>query len=515
MGEKPTGSLVSNLKNLPCAFKDSLIRHGPIRSERTRSQAVFSNLFLHIHATRTQIRSLRFSTTLAMGVASLSLFLILTATGIMLMVYYKPSIESAYGSIKDIHFAVPSGRMLRNIHRWGAHLMVVTVLLHMSRVFYTACYKKTRQFNWIIGMVLLVLTLALSFTGYLLPWDQLAYWAVTIGANIAGSPTELTDALGITQYMDVGGFVREILLGASEVGSDALLRFYVLHVIVLPLAMIVLLALHFWRIRKDGGLGRPGLAVTPAGKGAPAEGTEPGAPEKSPRKTYGLMCLVKDRTPATNVDPVDTVSSWPYLLNAELLVFMASILICVMIAMAADAPLKEPANPSVPENPAKAPWYFLGLQEMVSYSAFMGGIAVPTLVVIGLCLIPYLDREPETMGVYLSGRRAKRTAFLSLVYGTAMAVLAVAIPVKFGWLRTWFPNINQLVIIFVNPGTLLTLAYVVWSISVFRRTGSTRHGAIALYTCFIVGFIILTYVAAELRGPNWDFYWSKADWPTH
>jgi quinol-cytochrome oxidoreductase complex cytochrome b subunit len=315
--------------------------------------------------------------------------------------------------------------------------------------------------------------------------------------------------------VDPGGFVQEILLGASGVGQEALLRFYVLHVIVLPVAMIVLLGLHFWRIRKDGGLGRPGLSVTPAGKGAPPEGTEPATPATSPHKTYGLMCLVKDRSPATNVDPVETVPSWPYLLNAELLVFVATILICLMIAMSADAPLKEPANPSVPENPAKAPWYFLGLQEMVSYSAFMGGIVVPTLVIIGLCLVPYLDREPEDLGVYLGSRKAKRTALLSLIYGAVMAILAVAIPVKFGWLRNWFPSINQLIIIFMNPGTLLTLAYVVWSICIYKWTGSTRRSAIALYTCFIIGFVILTYVGSELRGPNWDFYWSKADWPIH
>ena len=152
---------------------------------------------------------------------------------------------------------------------------------------------------------------------------------------------------------------------------------------------------------------------------------------------------------------------------------------------------------------------------MVSYSAFVGGMAVPTLVIIGLCLVPYLDREPEKLGVYLDGRSAKRTAFSSLIYGAFMAILAVAIPVKFGWLRQWFPNINQMAIIVMNPGTLLTLAYMAWSLYVYKRSASTRRAAIALYTCFIVGFIILTYVGSELRGPNWDFYWSKADWPVH
>lgn len=515
MDKTGSGSLWANLKRLPQSAGESIMRHGPIRSDRTRSQAVFSNVFLHLHATRTHVRSLRFSATMAMGIAALSLFLILSVTGVLLMVYYKPSTELAYNSVKDIHFVVPMGRLIRNVHRWGAHLMVVVVLLHMSRVFYAACYKGTRQFNWVIGMLLLVLTLGMSFTGYLLPWDQLAFWAITIGANIAGSPAELTDALGITGSFDPGGMTREILLGASEVGQEALTRFYVLHVIVLPLVMVMLIAVHFWRIRKDGGLGRPGLAVTTAGKGAPPEDTPAAAPATAPTKTYGLMCVVKDRKPATNQDPADTVPSWPYLLNAELLVFVVTLGLCLFMALAADAPLKEAANPTVPENPAKAPWYFLGLQEMVSYSAFVGGIVVPTLVVIGLCLVPYLDRESETLGVYLHGGKAKRTALTSLLFGGLMAVLAVAVPVNFGWLRQWFPDVNQLLVIAINPGTLLTLAYMVWSVTVYKRSTSTRQAAIALYTCFIVGFMVLTYVGSELRGPNWDFYWSKSDWPLH
>ncbi|MCP4707940.1 MAG: cytochrome B6, partial [Planctomycetes bacterium] len=249
---------------------------------------------------------------------------------------------------------------IRNIHRWAAHLMVVTVILHMVRVFYTGSYKKPREFNWVIGMGLFVITLALSFTGYLLPWDQLGYWALTIGANIAGSPMELTNELGITQYSNVGGFIKEVLLGASEVCQEALIRFYVLHIMVLPRLMILLLGVHFWRVRKDGGLGRPGLKTTTAGKGATAAVMVPSSPEESSNKTYGLMCVVKDRTPATNLDPAETVLSWPYLFRAEMLVLMVSMLICLIMALLFDAPLTEMANPSVPENPAKAPWYFLG-----------------------------------------------------------------------------------------------------------------------------------------------------------
>ena len=515
MGDEDKSHLLEDVKKLPRRVKESVIRHGPVVSDRTRSQAVFSNLFLHLHATRTHIRSLKFSATMAMGIASLSLFVILIVTGVLLMVYYKPSTDLAYNSIKDINFVVPGGLLLRNIHRWAAHLMVITVALHMARVFFTSCYKKGREFNWVIGVVLLVLTLMFSFTGYLLPWDQLAYWAVTIGANIAASPGELTDALGVTQYFDIGGISKELLLGASTVGQEALNRFYVLHVMVLPIAMVVLLGVHLWRIRKDGGLGRPGPQVSTAGKGASGEPETKRTPADSPSKTYGLMCVVPGKAAAQDAAIEDTVPSWPYLLRAEALVFMVTLLLCLCVSVAFDAPLTEAANPAVPENPAKAPWYFLGLQELVSYSAFTGGMAIPGVLMICMILLPYLDREPEDLGVYFSGKRGKIVALQSLFFSVVCTVLAVAVPVTYGWLRNWFPDISQLVIIALNPGTLLILAYLLWTAAVYKKTSSTRLSAIAMFTCMVVGFSILVYVGSQLRGPNWDFYWSKSSWPIH
>jgi quinol-cytochrome oxidoreductase complex cytochrome b subunit len=492
MSKSGMAVFTENLRALPRNLRDSMMRHDRPVSARSRSQAVFSNLFLHIHATRTHVRSLRLTATFGLGVASISLFVILLVTGVLLMVYYAPSTNLAYDSMKDIHFVVPSGRLVRNVHRWAAHLMVVAVILHMCRVFYTASYKAPREFNWLIGMGLFILTLALSFTGYLLPWDQLAFWAITIGANIAASPRELTDALGITAFFDPGGLQKQLLLGANEVGQDALTRFYLLHVMVLPLALAALVGVHFWRIRKDGGLGRPGIAQTAAGKGADTASNHAVAPATAPTKTYGLMCVVPGRTAATDLEPEDTVPSWPYLLRAELVVFMACMLVSIVFGILVDAPLKELANPNVPENPAKAPWYFLGLQEMVSYSAFMGGLVIPAIVVVGLGLIPYMDREPDRPGVYF-----------------------VAIPVNFGWLRNWFPEISQLWVILINPGSLLTAAYAGWSIRTLQTTRSTRLAAIALFTCFVAGFLIMTYVGMNLRGPNWDFYWSPSDWPVH
>jgi uncharacterized protein YacL len=152
---------------------------------------------------------------------------------------------------------------------------------------------------------------------------------------------------------------------------------------------------------------------------------------------------------------------------------------------------------------------------MVAYSALVGGILVPTVIVIGLALIPYLDREKEESGVWFSGAKGRLVLFASMIFAAISAIASVAFPVRYGWLRNWYPDISQLIIIAINPGSILTLVYAVWSLMVMQKTRSTRMGAIALFTCFLVGFVILTYVATYLRGPNWDFFWTKADWPVH
>ena len=494
-----------NLRRVPETFLSSARRRGSATSDRASSQAVFSNLFLHFHSVKVHENSLKPSYTLALGLVTAVCLAILTLTGILLMVYYKPTPELAYASIKDIHYIVPAGRMIRNLHRWAAHGMVVGVFLHMARVFYTGSYRPPREFNWFVGMLLLALTLALSFTGYLLPWDQLAYWAVTIGVNIASSPRELTDALGVTAFFDPGGMIKNLLLGARSVGEEALIRFNLLHVMVLPIMLYGLLGVHFWRIRKDGGLSRPESADPDDSSLFP----------KTPSKTYGLMAVVRGTSPAVGRAPENTVNAWPRLFISEMAVLMLATAVLLLLSFFFDAPLKEAANSAIPENPAKAPWYFLGLQELVSYSAFMGGVGIPTITLIGLMLIPYLDREKGGVGIWFGGPEGRRVAFSSVLFSTVAVVSSLAFLINFGWLRQWYPDIPQIVITFLNPGTAYTAMFALWSLWMMKRHNSTRIGAIALFTCFLVGYIILTYVGTVHRGPNWDFYWSQADWPTH
>ncbi|MFV1965828.1 MAG: cytochrome b N-terminal domain-containing protein [Pirellulaceae bacterium] len=519
--------LCHNLLTSPGQFRQSLVRHGRTNSARAASQAVFSNVFLHVLPTRIHIHALRIRSTLGLGVISLVLFFLLVITGVALMIYYKPSTADAYNSMKEIQYVVPTGRFMRNIHRWAAHGMVLCVILHMARAFYTAAYKGTRRFNWVVGMALFVLTLALSFTGYLLPWDQLAYWALTIGSEIAQSPRELTDAMGVTAWMDIGGLQKRLLLGANYVGEEALIRFYVLHIVVLPVLTCAFVAVHLWRIRKDGGITRPRAAdeddnaETRVVSGEPDGGiavdpcVSPLSSTLHPTKTYGLMAVVPSRTPAVDRSMANTIPSWPNAIYAIAALSMLTFAVMLCLGHCFDAPLKEHANPAVPENPAKAPWYFLGLQELVSYSAFMGGVGVPGIVVLGLMLIPYLDREKEDVGVWFSGRGGRWVSALSAVLTTGVTLGTLAFTVNFGWLRNWFPDIPQIVITFVNPGTVLLGIFVGWSFAVTKRTNSTRMGALAMFTCFLVAFAVLTYFAMIHRGPNWDFYWSQNDWPVH
>lgn len=504
--------LAADVRELPRRVWRTAFRSGPPASDRGRSQAVFGSVFLHLHPARVHRWSLRWWTTVGLGIASLSAFLLLTVTGVLLMIYYKATPELAYDSVKDIQFVVPTGRFIRNIHRWAANVMVVVVILHMCRVFYTAAYRAPRELNWLLGMALLAVTLGLSFTGYLLPWDQLAYWAITIGANIAQSPREVTDALGLTSFFDLGGLQKELLLGSDTVGAEALTRFYLLHIMVLPIALALLLAVHFWRVRKDGGLARPADAAERLGP-LPAE-VQPVFAD-APRKTYSLAAVVPARGPWVGRGPEGTVPSLPHLFYAEAGVFMFTVFVCVALALAWDAPLKELANPLVPENPAKAPWYFLGLQELVSHSAFMGGMGIPLVVLAGLGLIPYLDRESAGTGEWFGGPGGARLVLISGAFGLVSVLAIEAFAIRFGWIRQWWPQAPQLLITFVNPGTVLTAVYAWWSLDLVRRHDSTRAGALGLFTCFLAGFLVLTVIGTFFRGPNWAFYWSPSEWPGH
>lgn len=370
----------------------SVVRRDPLSTDKGKSELVFLNVWLHIHPAKVKKEHMKFRHTYYLGFITFFLFLILVTTGIALMCYYRPYPQQAYQDMKDLQFVVFMGRFLRNMHRWAAHGMVVCVFLHMCRVFYTGSYKKPRQFNWVVGVLLLLLTLGLSFTGYLLPWDQLAYWAITVGTNI-GSYAPF-----------IGSQIREVLLGGHAVGEGALIRFYVLHVAVLPALVILLTIVHFWRVRKDGGLSRPISKLESEDStnlvtiGAPTEVAQLPVISASTSKTYGLMEVVTGKPIFETIAPDeedDAVFAYPYAFVREAVALMATVTSIMAISLFFNAPLEELANPAKTPNPAKAPWYFLGLQELVSHSALIGGVVAPTLMVLVLLAVPYFDRNPS------------------------------------------------------------------------------------------------------------------------
>ena len=318
------------------------------------------------------------------------MFFVLAVTGIILMFHYSPSaaigpdgFPDAYSRMLNLRSNIFWGDFMRNMHRWAAHGMVAFVALHMLRVYLTGAHRGGREFNWVIGCILGLLTVFLSYTGYLLPWDQLAFWGVKVGTEIA-------------RLAPGGDIIRGILLGDTDVSGEALLRFYVLHVAVLPTIMGSLIAWHFWRIRKDGGLARP--ADTSEESQIPDEdfGEVKNTSVFKSARSYKLVELVKGNEPKVNEEVDQMMFAWPKLIIRELIVLAGVLAFLSLISVFFDAPLEPPADPANPTNPAKAPWYFLGLQELTSYDGFIGGIVIPGILAGGVMVLPYIEMFFET-----------------------------------------------------------------------------------------------------------------------
>ena len=387
------------------------------QSDREAGDAIVSNFVLHWFPSKAFKPSLDWSYSFWLGTISAALLLLLILSGGPLLFLYVPSVERAYATVKDIEYVITFGSWIRSVHRLSAHLMVAAVALHLVRVFLTGAYKngtghgQRREWNWVIGVAMLVTTLFLSFTGYLLPWDQLAYWAVTVGTNIAAS------------IPFVGAQVRELMIGGRTIEQPTLIRFYVLHCIVLPGALGALFAYHMWRIRKDGGLAR-----------VDREALRREAREQPPSrsKTYTLLGVARGTAPAIRATTLEapelTVNAVPDLTRRTAVTVLGTIAAISVLASLIRSPLEEAANALITPNPAKAPWYFLWLQEIVTDTtlrigsltlngAFLGGVILPGLLIGLLTAWPWLDRSPaDATGVWWArSRRRQNLVFLALV----------------------------------------------------------------------------------------------------
>ncbi len=404
-------------------------------SEHESGDAIVRNLWLHWFPAKVARQSASWNYSLWLGAASVFLFLILNVTGLLLMFFYVPSTERAYGSMKDLDYAVTLGWLLRNQHRWAAHAMVAVVFLHMARVFFTGAYREQRAWNWLVGLGLLLATLLASFTGYLLPWDQLAFWAVTVGTNIA------------REAPIIGDWIRFVLLGGSEIGQNALLRFYVLHVFFLPAIIWVLFAYHMWRVRRDGGL----AAVEPIRL---ARAVQPKATPAT--KSYSLFGLTRGTSvvvrSSTELEEKDEVFASPNLTRRLVLVFLIVFNVTLLWSLLAGAPLEEAANAAVTPNPAKAPWYFLWLQELVASTTIpiggvrisgglIGGIIVPGILLSVAAIWPWLDRSPaDSAGVWFPRRRRRQNLTFTLIFAIIIALILIDVFLRGPYWHLYWPG---------------------------------------------------------------------------
>ncbi len=422
--------------------------------------------FRQILAARVLDSQLGFRKTWYLGALTLGCFTIQICTGLLLMLYYHPSIPQGYADMKDMEFVISSGTLLRSLHRWSAHAMVFLVFVHMAKVFYRAAYRAPRELNWVLGVCLLIMTLLLSYTGYLLPWDQLSYWGTTVGANIMSSIPWL------------GPKLRFYMLGGHTVNANALLRFYVLHTMILPLGIISLISIHLWRLHKDGGMYDVNEKGQPLLHGA--------NPRENEEKTASLA---KEKT-------------IPYseLLFREITGIEALAVVLFSIALIWRAPLEQLANPMHTPNPAKAPWYFTGLQELLHYfPPFVAGIILPGLIVSGLIFIPFspvFDNVKTREAVEWFRAHAVRW-----VSGGIIILLISALLIH---QHAWDAMLPLWVIVVL---TSFAAGHADEKVNGLRTWLREKPISFWIMTLFLMEAVVLTAVGTLFRGPGWSWVW--------
>lgn len=454
----------TSLENKPpvmTRLRDSVLR-GPLSpsDDRERMRMVMDSLVLHIHPSKVSRPALKFSYTFGLGGLLLLLGSILAVTGVLLLFVYTPSPDAAYDSMIALQTEIFFGNLIRNLHHWSGNLMVVVSVLHLLRVFYTAGFTQPREFNWVMGISLLLLIIAANFTGYLLPWDQLAYWAVTVG-------TSLLDYIPVA-----GGLLTNLLLGGPEVGAATLTNFYGLHIAVIPLAIFGIVSFHIWRVRKD--------TIT------------------IPRKINQEV----DKEKVTTV---------PHLVSIE--VIFALVWLAVLITWAAfvNAPLEEAADPAHSPNPAKAAWYFMGFQELLlHFHPVFGAIIIPGLGLLALFLLPYLDQDMNSIGVWFRSVRGRWLAGISFLLGVFGTFAFVLLDETWLDLPGWLPFLPSAISNgWVPLAALLLLLYGIYEL--VKALGSRNCEARqAIFTLLLASFITLTLIGIFFRGEGMAliFPWS-------
>jgi quinol-cytochrome oxidoreductase complex cytochrome b subunit len=438
-------------------FPDPLIP----KSDQERKRYLLKNLILHFRPPTVPEKTLKFSLTWGLGGMAAVLIFLQLGTGLLLKFVYVPTPLGAYKSILVLSNEVVFGQLIRNIHHWSANFLVLIVFLHMLRVFFTGAFHPPRQFTWIIGLGLFCLVLTANFTGYLLPYDQLAYWAVTVST-------------GMLEYIPAVGYrLQEIIRGGNEIGPATLNIFFAIHTAIVPVGLIILMAFHFWRIRKSGGL------VIPRSPGGKIE-------EKPIR-----------------------VPTLPHLLLRELVVALALIAVVMVVSVFFDVPLGDSANPGLSPNPTKAPWYFSGLQELLLHlHPLFTVFIIPLVLVVALMGIPYLKYDTNTEGIWFASIKGRSIALIAGLIAIVAAPIGILVDEH---LIGFVGGLNGVPAFFGNgliPFALIFFGCAGFYILIKYRYSATNNEAIqALFVLILVVFLILTITGIWFRGPGMKLTW--------
>ena len=441
----------------------SIWLRGPVvpASDRDRAFVTIHTFVLHLRPVKVPARAIAFAHTLGLGGSSLVLIALLAATGMLLMLGYQPAPGAAYDSVLAIERDVAFGPLVRGVHYWAANLLVVVVLLHMARVLLTGGYHGPRQFNWVVGASLLGLVLSNAFTGYLLPWDQLSFWAITISTGMLG-------------YVPLAGdSLQRIARGGAEIGVDTLVLFYTVHTSIVPATLVAVMSLHFWRVRKAGGV------VVPS-----------------------------DPDSAASADG-GTVMFLPHLLAREVSLALVITACVTVLGATFGAPLGEPANAGMSPNPAKAPWYFMGFQELlVHVHPVVAILIVPLAAALAFIAVPYVTRDDEPAGRWWLSARGKRAAGIAAFAAGVLTPLAIVLHDVAGRLwpggTTWMTG-AVLPVAVVGGGGLI-------AIRILRARMSLSRNEVAQTVAVACGvaFVWLTVIGVWFRGPGMALVWPWA-----
>ena len=428
---------------------------------RERYRNFFNSLILHFRPRNVRERTIRFTLTWGLGGMAVVLVCMLFATGLMLKFAYQPVPDRAYESIIHLQNNVLFGQLVRNVHHWSGNILLIIAFLHLLRVFFTGAFHPPRQFNWIIGLVMFLAVLTSNITGYLLPWDQLAFWAITI-------------CTGMLEYIPgIGEWLQGLIRGGSDIGPATLSIFFAIHTAIIPACLLVLMPWHFWRVRKAGGL------VIPRG---PDE-DEGSADEKVP--------------------------TIPNLILREIVVALVLIAAIMAISVIFNAPLEAKANPGLSPNPTKAPWYFAGIQELLlHFHPLFALFIIPVFMLVALVSIPYLNYQTDTAGVWFashSGRRMAVVAALTAIIITPIGIIADEFVIDFA---AWMPGLSSVVRNGILPAAFVLVGIIMFFWLVKKKYAATNNESFqSVFVLLVVAFIILSITGIWFRGKGMMLIW--------